>query len=177
MVQKTELIDTHTDIKSNTTHQNYQMWNTFRLCWAHKLLASLDYGYAPKSAPSHRGKGPHLVAWANPSPKWENNRFSRIFVGFTRVLFVAKRHIDQWPLHISNSTSHSYALHALRPKNWTKAIIATKLWLNYRVVGARAFQFGQKKFRFDSILAAESIFRFDSIRQSDKIAASTLIFK
>ena len=40
----------------------------------------------------------------------------------------------------------------------------------------RAFQFGQKKFRFDSILATESIF-FDSIRQSDKFAACTLIFK
>jgi len=39
---------------------------------------------------------------------------------------------------------------------------------------ARAFQFGQKS--FDSILATESIF-FDSIRQSDKFAASTLIFK
>jgi len=33
-----------------------------------------------------------------------------------------------------------------------------------------------KKFRFDSILAAESIF-FDSIRQSDKFAASTLTLK
>ena len=43
-------------------------------------------------------------------------------------------------------------------------------------VCSRAFQFGQKKFRFDSILATESIF-FDSIRQSDKFAACTLIFK
>jgi len=33
-----------------------------------------------------------------------------------------------------------------------------------------------KKFRFDSILATESIF-FDSIRQSDKFDACTLIFK
>ena len=33
-----------------------------------------------------------------------------------------------------------------------------------------------KKFRFDSILATESIF-FDSIRQSDKFAACTLTFK
>jgi len=39
---------------------------------------------------------------------------------------------------------------------------------------SRAFQFGQKG--FDSILATESIF-FDSIRQFDKFAASTLIFK
>jgi len=31
------------------------------------------------------------------------------------------------------------------------------------LLGTRAFQFGQKKFRFDSILATESIF-FDSIR-------------
>jgi len=44
-------------------------------------------------------------------------------------------------------------------------------------VCSRAFQFGQKKFRFDSILATESIFFFDSIRQSDKFAACTLIFK
>jgi len=42
--------------------------------------------------------------------------------------------------------------------------------------GGTAFQFGQKKFRFDSILATESIF-LDSIRQSDKYAACTLIFK
>ena len=39
---------------------------------------------------------------------------------------------------------------------------------------SRAFQFGQKS--FDSILAIESIF-FDSIRQFDKFAACTLIFK
>jgi len=42
---------------------------------------------------------------------------------------------------------------------------------------ARAFQFGQKKFRLDSILTTESIFRFDSIWQSAKFAACTLIFK
>jgi len=41
---------------------------------------------------------------------------------------------------------------------------------------SRAFQFGQKKFRFDSILATEWIF-LDSIRQSDKFATCTLIFK
>jgi len=38
--------------------------------------------------------------------------------------------------------------------------------------------FGKKKFRFDSILATEQMFfRFGSIRQSDKFAACTLIFK
>ena len=37
----------------------------------------------------------------------------------------------------------------------------------------RAFKLGQKS--FDSILATESIF-FDSIRQSDKFAACTLIW-
>jgi len=42
---------------------------------------------------------------------------------------------------------------------------------------SRGFQFGQKKFRFDSILATESIFLFDSSLQSDKFAAGTLIFK
>jgi len=43
----------------------------------------------------------------------------------------------------------------------------------------RAFQFGQKKFRFDSIRFSlpNRFFRFDSIRQSDKFAASTLMFK
>ena len=42
-----------------------------------------------------------------------------------------------------------------------------------------AFQFGQKKFRFDSIRFSlpNRFFRFDSIRQSDKFAACTLIFK
>ena len=46
-------------------------------------------------------------------------------------------------------------------------------------VGGRAFQFGQKKFRFDSIRFSLRIdfFLFDSIRQSDKFAACTLIFK
>ena len=38
----------------------------------------------------------------------------------------------------------------------------------------RAFQFGQKKFRFDSRCRIDF---FDSIRQSDKFAACTLIFK
>ena len=44
---------------------------------------------------------------------------------------------------------------------------------------SRAFQFGQKKFRFDSIRFSLSnrFFRFDSIRQSDKFAAYTLVFK
>ena len=42
-----------------------------------------------------------------------------------------------------------------------------------RLAVIRAFQFGQKK-SFDSIFATESIF---SIRQSDKFAACTLIFK
>ena len=47
---------------------------------------------------------------------------------------------------------------------------------NQKVLTGRAFQFGQKS--FDSILATESIFfRFHSIRQSDKFAACTLIFK
>ena len=41
-------------------------------------------------------------------------------------------------------------------------------------VEIRALHFGQKS--FDSILATKSIF-FHSIRQSDKFAASTLIFK
>jgi len=46
-----------------------------------------------------------------------------------------------------------------------------------RRLDARAFQFGQKKFRFDSIRFSlpNRFFRFDSIRQSDKFAASTLI--
>jgi len=47
------------------------------------------------------------------------------------------------------------------------------------LTASRAFQFGKKvSIRFDSILANESIFsiRFD-IRQSDKFAACTLIFK
>ena len=47
-------------------------------------------------------------------------------------------------------------------------------------VRTRAFQFGQKKFRFDSILATESIF-FDSIRFGNLINFAacklTLIFK
>ena len=46
-------------------------------------------------------------------------------------------------------------------------------------VVSRAFQFGQKSFdsiRFDSRYRID-FFRFDSIRQSDKFAASTLIFK
>jgi len=54
--------------------------------------------------------------------------------------------------------------------------LAVPLWLP-----VRAFQFGQKKFRFDSIRFDSSyridFFRFDSIRQSHKFAASTLIFK
>ena len=41
-------------------------------------------------------------------------------------------------------------------------------------VCTRAFQFGQKKFRFDSRYRIDF---FDSIRQSDKFAACTLIFK
>jgi len=43
----------------------------------------------------------------------------------------------------------------------------------------RAFQFGQKKFRFSSVRFSlpNRFFRFDSIRQSDKFAACTLIFK
>ena len=41
-------------------------------------------------------------------------------------------------------------------------------------VCTRAFQFGQKKFRFDSRYRIDI---FDSIRQSDKFAACTLIFK
>jgi len=44
-----------------------------------------------------------------------------------------------------------------------------------RQTDSRAFQFG-RKFRFDSILATGSIF-FDSIWQSDKFAACTLILK
>ena len=46
-------------------------------------------------------------------------------------------------------------------------------------LATRAFQFGQKKFRFDSIRFSlpNRFFRFDSIRQSDKFAACTLIFK
>ena len=49
----------------------------------------------------------------------------------------------------------------------------------HALVSSRAFQFGQKKFRFDSIRFSlpNRFFRFDSIRQSDKFAASTLIFK
>jgi len=47
-------------------------------------------------------------------------------------------------------------------------------------VGGRAFQFGQKKsfdsIRFDSRYRID-FFLFDSIRQSDKFAACTLIFK
>jgi len=39
---------------------------------------------------------------------------------------------------------------------------------------ARAFQFGQKKFRLDSRYRIDF---FDSIRQSDKFAACTLIFE
>ena len=42
------------------------------------------------------------------------------------------------------------------------------------VMNSRAFRFGWKKFdsiRFDSIHAGESIFRFDSIRQFDKMDA------
>ena len=49
---------------------------------------------------------------------------------------------------------------------------------------SRAFQFGQKKLRFDSIrfslpnrFLPNRFFRFDSIRQSNKFAACTLIFK
>jgi len=38
---------------------------------------------------------------------------------------------------------------------------------------SRAFQFGQKKFRFDSRYRIDF---FNSIRQSDKFAACTLIF-
>ena len=46
-------------------------------------------------------------------------------------------------------------------------------------VWTRAFQFGQKKFRFDYIRFSlwNRFFRLDSIRQSDKFAACTLIFK
>ena len=46
-----------------------------------------------------------------------------------------------------------------------------KLFIGYRVEHSNS---GNKS--FDSILATESIF-FDSIRQSDKFAACTLIFK
>jgi len=61
---------------------------------------------------------------------------------------------------------------------WT-GFIALAIRRRGEGVRIRAFQFGQKvSIRFDSILATESIFfRFDSIRQSDKFAASTLIFK
>ena len=41
-------------------------------------------------------------------------------------------------------------------------------------VGGRAFQFRPKKFQFDSRYRIDF---FDSIRQSDKFAACTLIFK
>ena len=54
-------------------------------------------------------------------------------------------------------------------------IIAVRLFLQdstttHRHTDTRAFQFGQKKFRFDFR------YRIDSIRQSDKFAACTLIF-
>ena len=42
---------------------------------------------------------------------------------------------------------------------------------------ARAFQFGQKSFDSIRFSLPNRFFRFDSIRQSDKFAASTLIFK
>jgi len=47
------------------------------------------------------------------------------------------------------------------------------------LLGTRAFQFGEKKFLFDSIRFSlpNRFFRFYSIRQSDKFAACTLIFK
>jgi len=45
-----------------------------------------------------------------------------------------------------------------------------------RVFNDRAFQIRQKKFRFDSRYRID-FFLFDSIRQSDKFAACTLIFK
>jgi len=63
---------------------------------------------------------------------------------------------------VVNGTERPIALGGDRSLSWPAAI--------------RAFQFGQKKFLFDSILATESIF-FDSIRQSDKFAACTLIYK
>ena len=49
----------------------------------------------------------------------------------------------------------------------------------YHLILSRAFQFGQKKFRFDSTRFSlpNRFFRFDSIRQSDKFAACILIFK
>jgi len=56
----------------------------------------------------------------------------------------------------------------------------SKSSFRYRIrvsIHAKEFQFGQKvSIRFDSILATEWIF-FDSIQQSDKFAACTLIFK
>jgi len=41
----------------------------------------------------------------------------------------------------------------------------------------RAFQFGQKNFDSIRFSLPNRFFRFDSIRQSDKFAAFTLIFK
>jgi len=65
---------------------------------------------------------------------------------------------------------------------FTRKFLAAPLsWIHKIAHGlaARAFQFGQKKFLFDSIRFSlpNRFFRFDSIRQSDKFAASTLIFK
>jgi len=63
-------------------------------------------------------------------------------------------------------------------------IMVMSLWphiwpILYSPLYTRAFQFGQKKFRFDSIQFSlpNRFFRFYSIQQSDKFAACTLIFK
>jgi len=59
---------------------------------------------------------------------------------------------------------------------WT-GFIALAIRRRGEGVRIRAFQFGQKvSIRFDYRYRID-FFRFDSIRQSDKFAASTLIFK
>jgi len=78
---------------------------------------------------------------------------------------------------------HSQLGHLKKKKNpgpWARVIhILPRCHDIMILLGTRAFQFGQKKFLFDSIRFSlpNRFFRFYSIRQSDKFAACTLIFK
>ena len=56
-------------------------------------------------------------------------------------------------------------------------LLFERLGLRTEAVTDRAFQFGQKSFDSIRFSLPNRFFRFDSIRQCDKFAASTLIFK
>ena len=92
---------------------------------------------------------------------------SIITVRFVCAGWISARHHDSLSIHAWQCSSR-YGVHApiaAGPANAehvhnTAINEVTPIWavLWYDTVRDRAFQFGQKKFRFDSILATESIF-------------------